>query len=216
MPSRHWVLEASAWPEENAGQELKGTCHYKATAKLKWISFIIYRDTWDYLCSTTVSKCVFCAKGAIRRQGTCSSLLAPELKGPSRLLSWEGCPLNAPPASLNMAHFSRRLSRLEIDKPKGFLHLVVMEMEETVGGQTGGRFRAMWWMREKEKKIFRIYVVTVKQQLCLWNCQPTGFWRVWWGRVTRHHNVGLWTAEELRGLSVSAASSPLRSEAYQL
>lgn len=69
-----------------------------------------YLDTWEYLLS-------YC-----QWQSTCSSLLAPELKGPSRPLSWEGCRLSAPPASLNMAHFSSRLSRLEIERPRGFLH----------------------------------------------------------------------------------------------
>lgn len=52
---------------------------------------------------------------------TCSTLLVPELKGPSRPLSWEGCLLRAAPASLNMVHFSSRLSRLEMGRPKGFL-----------------------------------------------------------------------------------------------
>lgn len=57
-------------------------------------------------------------------QGTCSSLLAPEPKGLSRPLSWEGCRLSAPAASLNMAHFSSRLSRLAIGIPRGFLYRV--------------------------------------------------------------------------------------------
>lgn len=60
----------------------------------------------------------------VRLQGTCSSLLAPEPKGLSRPLSWEGCRLSAPAASLNMAHFSSRLSRLAIGIPRGFLYRV--------------------------------------------------------------------------------------------
>ena len=75
--------------------------------------------------------------------------------------------------------------------------------------------RAHDWMREKGKKRFRIWRVTITQQLCLLNCWPTGSWQVCWGRVNLHHSVGQWRVEERRGPTVSAASSPLHSAAYQ-
>lgn len=57
----------------------------------------------------------------VTKAPTCSSLLVPEPKGPSSPLSCDGCRLKAPPASLNMAHFSSRLSCLDMERPRGFL-----------------------------------------------------------------------------------------------
>ncbi|TNN63608.1 hypothetical protein EYF80_026144 [Liparis tanakae] len=61
------------------------------------------------------------ARSAEEKTFTCSSLPAPELKCPSRPLSCEGCRVRAPPASLNMAHLSSRLSRFDMGRARGLL-----------------------------------------------------------------------------------------------
>lgn len=90
-----------------------------------WVKISILRLLAKNSCTHTHIRIRSVIFGTLHRQicvsDTCSTLLVPELKGPSRPLSWEGCLLRATPASLNIVHFSSRLSRLQMGRPKGFL-----------------------------------------------------------------------------------------------